>query len=346
MKNMKKINILGIIFASLFILTACAFDGSLIDYKTNGITQIEEYANAKIYDNDYSNEDLDAIAQIVDDCKNAVGSSTNKSAVDTSVNKAKTEINSIPKKNSIEFNKVAFEETFIEVGSELPIPVIVKSQKMLITFFSENDIVWEGDTDIWASYDIDFFENNALVFYFFGVSGTHEPFYSIDFVQVIDGELKLFFTQHGSSDGRAYFQIILAIEISKRYVIDVVSINADIRIVEDVDMNEQLKIQIIQAAWNTLFLDKHSSITIDYVYIEQYYGTFNESVVVLLWLKDHSWFREVVDVGIAGFEFYFNIGREIRVWRNGTFYGLQEAVDKGFLTLENIKIIHETWSND
>ncbi|MCK9166708.1 MAG: hypothetical protein RBS76_04770 [Acholeplasmatales bacterium] len=288
---MKKVRIIFIfitILFGIFTLTACAFDGSLIDHK----------------------------------------------------------INSIPKNNLIEFKKVVFEETFIEVGSELPMPVIVQSQEMLITFFSENDILWESDTDIWNSYDTDYFENKALVFYFFGVSGTQEPFYSIDFVQVIDGELKLFLTQHGSSVGRAYFKIIIAVEISKSYIVDVVSVNANIRIVEDVDMNEQLKIQIIQSAWSALFLDKHSSVTIDYVYIEQYYGTFNESVAVLLWLKDHSWFREVVDISIAEFEFRFNIGREIKVWRNGTFYGLQEAVDEGFLTLENIKIIHEKWSNE
>ena len=77
-----------------------------------------------------------------------------------------------------------------------------------------------------------------------------------------------------------------------------------------------------------------------------YYGTFNDSVVVMIHNAKAFYMRPVwYDI----FEIQYSNSNFIRVWNNGNFYRLAEAQTNGFLTasdLEQIAQIHNNkWSS-
>jgi len=75
-----------------------------------------------------------------------------------------------------------------------------------------------------------------------------------------------------------------------------------------------------------------------------YLGTYNGAVVIFI-------FRESDDTGlmmqvIAGVTFTHNLISEIRVWKKGIFFTLQEAYQEGILTQENIVRIGNTFNKN
>ena len=117
-----------------------------------------------------------------------------------------------------------------------------------------------------------------------------------------------------------------------------------IKIVMRGDLEKYMINQIIQSAWNTLFVAEYPNATIDDVYIEQYFGTFNQSIVVMVWLKGFVPTRNAVNFTFEDYDFTFNGKKQIRVWRNGEFYNLHESVDEDFITIGDIQTIHNLWS--
>lgn len=83
---------------------------------------------------------------------------------------------------------------------------------------------------------------------------------------------------------------------------------------------------------------------IDYSYIDNhfrfryYFGTYNGWVV-----KAHlGFFRPVVRIRVDRYSFIFG-SAPVRMfaWQNDHIYEIQEAVEKGFLTSDNIRTMHE-----
>ncbi len=105
---------------------------------------------------------------------------------------------------SVEFKEVHFNGTFTGSSSERPSSAIVRNQEELVALFSGYSIEWEDDVSITTQYDSEYFENNALVFHFFGVSGDYSPDFSVEDVQVDKEALKLSVVQKGLTTGDAY----------------------------------------------------------------------------------------------------------------------------------------------
>jgi len=84
----------------------------------------------------------------------------------------------------------------------------------------------------------------------------------------------------------------------------------------------------------------YGNITFEDVYVRQFYGVYNESVVVVMWIYGSGTPPAIDTIEVEGFEFEYHTGRPILVWNNGNFYGLQRAYDEGLISMENLEQIH------
>ena len=73
--------------------------------------------------------------------------------------------------------------------------------------------------------------------------------------------------------------------------------------------------------------------------IRKYYGTYNKSIVTMMDANGMVYLQVIGKETIAGVTFNYNNSNFIRVWNNGTFYRLQEAYEKGFLSVDDLKNI-------
>jgi len=89
----------------------------------------------------------------------------------------------------------------------------------------------------------------------------------------------------------------------------------------------------------------NNTISLKDVYIDKCYGIYGDSVAVVMALKSHVFPPSADYIEVEGFEFWFSTGLHIVIWNNGNFYSLQDAFDKGFLTLENLKTIHDLYKS-
>ena len=79
---------------------------------------------------------------------------------------------------------------------------------------------------------------------------------------------------------------------------------------------------------------------IDDVTIHSYYGTYNESIVLIISYND-DYPQIPSSETVAGFNFgYANPGRVISVWKASNFYDLTQSYEQGFLTQGNVESIH------
>ena len=82
------------------------------------------------------------------------------------------------------------------------------------------------------------------------------------------------------------------------------------------------------------------SVTIDDVWVEQYYGTYNGFIAVSMGDTVSGYFDVQTEVIIDNIKFcYPASGPMILVWGEGQFYGLQEAFDLGLFMREDIENI-------
>ncbi|MCL2140508.1 MAG: hypothetical protein FWH42_02350 [Dehalococcoidia bacterium] len=87
----------------------------------------------------------------------------------------------------------------------------------------------------------------------------------------------------------------------------------------------------------------YTGFKIDDIFVDYYYGTYNECVAVMMSAKGME-YLQVVTFSEDGTVSYSNSNR-ILAWKNSIFYSLQEAYDQGFLTradLQRIADIHST----
>ncbi len=122
-----------------------------------------------------------------------------------------------------------FGGTFVYASASIE-PVLITKQNELIYIFSEYDIVWDNGLAIWQRYDNKFFEKNALILYFFGVSGDEEPDITIDKIEIDDDLIQVSLIQHGLTEGLMYFQKNMVIEINKNIIGQSTNVKVDLKI--------------------------------------------------------------------------------------------------------------------
>jgi hypothetical protein len=88
-----------------------------------------------------------------------------------------------------------------------------------------------------------------------------------------------------------------------------------------------------------------SNIKLESVYIFKRYGIYNDSHAVIIAIHGFEPPPSIDEMMIEGFAFSFNTGRHITAWKDGEFFSLQVAFDKGLLTLENIETIHSLYNS-
>lgn len=84
-----------------------------------------------------------------------------------------------------------------------------------------------------------------------------------------------------------------------------------------------------------------SNITIEDIYIYRYFGIYNESVAVIMALYGISPPPSIDEIVVEGFEFSFNTGRHISIWKSNVFYSLQNAYDESILIIDDLEKIHD-----
>ena len=52
------------------------------------------------------------------------------------------------------------------------------------------------------------------------------------------------------------------------------------------------------------------------------------------------------DIDVGGVMFHYRDGNSIEVWKDGEFYSLEEAYDKGHVSIENLQEVAERHNNE
>ena len=79
--------------------------------------------------------------------------------------------------------------------------------------------------------------------------------------------------------------------------------------------------------------------SVDKVSIDNYYGTYNGCVPVMIDHESLRYLAELWNMTVAGITFYFAGGQGIDVWYNGDFYSLESAYAQGLLTKDDLRNI-------
>ncbi len=82
-----------------------------------------------------------------------------------------------------------------------------------------------------------------------------------------------------------------------------------------------------------------SDMTTEDVFIDEYCGTYKGSVVVMISDSQTFFTTAVQTETVAGVKILYRDGNKLVVWKDDTFYTLEEAFENGFLTRSNIILI-------
>ena len=108
-----------------------------------------------------------------------------------------------------------------------------------------------------------------------------------------------------------------------------------------VELSKEIEIEIKQTHLDYLLTKNgYQDTTIDDIYIQKYYGTYNGCVVVMIQDKLSGVNGAIKEATIADVKFYYGSGNiSIQIWKEQKFYELQSAYDQGLLTKEDLKKI-------
>lgn len=81
------------------------------------------------------------------------------------------------------------------------------------------------------------------------------------------------------------------------------------------------------------------------LYVQCYYGRFNNAAAVLMG-GPFDYTQAEVTKEIAGSVFYYSCGHYIEIWKNGEFFSVEEAYEKGILTKEDVKVLSVRFNSD
>jgi len=130
----------------------------------------------------------------------------------------------------IPFREGVFGGRYTSLNGDETFSAIIRSQHDLITFFSGNDIDWHHVTPIWERYGDDYFENNALLLYFFSETST-DIIISIDNVVADETTLTISLVSrvYGNALNCAMQFVPLVIEVSQNDIDNATNLGISIR---------------------------------------------------------------------------------------------------------------------
>lgn len=82
----------------------------------------------------------------------------------------------------------------------------------------------------------------------------------------------------------------------------------------------------------------YSKYTIDDVDITCFSGSYNGAYVMMISIHNSLALDVYVEKNVGGVNFTFPTSRELKVWKDGRFYSLEEAYEKGLLTTDDLGI--------
>ena len=119
------------------------------------------------------------------------------------------------------------------------------------------------------------------------------------------------------------------------FVILAVLVLSSKRNINNVDL-EAIKRSYLDAMLKTGY---PSDMTTDDVFIDEYCGTYKGSVVVMISDSQTLFTTAIHTETVAGVKILYSDGNRLAVWKDDSFYTLEEAFENGFLTRGNIILI-------
>ena len=112
---------------------------------------------------------------------------------------------------------------------------------------------------------------------------------------------------------------------------------------DTVELSEEQEIRIKNDFLDFYFGDSSNSIedyTIEGVKIKHYFGTYNGCVV--MFINGYQGFGQALRAGgTADISFKYSSAQGFEIWKNGDFYDLDSAYEKGILTKPDIEAINK-----
>ena len=109
------------------------------------------------------------------------------------------------------------------------------------------------------------------------------------------------------------------------------------------ELSEELQNEIKQTRLDGILArdnkEFYKDATLDDVRINMYYGTYNDSVVMMISDSFSMYTQALRDERIAGVKFRYTTGQGITVWNDGAFYSLEDAYKQKLLTRKDLKKI-------
>ena len=108
--------------------------------------------------------------------------------------------------------------------------------------------------------------------------------------------------------------------------------------VKDIDSEQltQIKQSYLDMKMKTGYPDY---MTTDDVYVEEYCGSYNGCVVMMLSDNEAIYTQAIRDVTVAGVRIRYSNANELYAWKEGEIYTLEQAYTAGILTKSDIKTI-------
>ncbi len=101
-------------------------------------------------------------------------------------------------------------------------------------------------------------------------------------------------------------------------------------------LSEKLKKQIVEDFATYWYGDNYVPMEHGIFRIERYYGSYDGAVAVMLRGSKMEYTSSDYTETVAGSIIRCNYGNSVRVWKEGSFYTMQEAYDQGILTAEQV----------
>ena len=125
-----------------------------------------------------------------------------------------------------EFRQVEFDGTIVTGHPEEPL--LIRSREQLSAILDEYGIVWTSGLQ---RYDNHFFDENALILYFFGASGDRAPTFSVESIKTVgDDTVKLILNRNELTAGLAFFPINIVVEVERSIIGNATSIEVEVKI--------------------------------------------------------------------------------------------------------------------
>ena len=87
------------------------------------------------------------------------------------------------------------------------------------------------------------------------------------------------------------------------------------------------------------YVKSTDGILADDVKVLEYCGTYDGCIVMMLSHKQAFYSDVIVKTRVAGIAFQYSNANQLRVWKNGTFYTLEQAYEEGLLSRSNIRSV-------